>query len=100
MTAAATSTTSLLPGMAAGPVAGKLVGDAAAARAALQGPLQRFLLHALGGGAEHLQPVLDDVEVLVLVERIEGHPQAEALGERDLLLDRLAGVDLLADVAR
>jgi hypothetical protein len=33
----------------------------------------------------------DDGEVLVLVEGVEGDPQAEALGERDLLLDRLAG---------
>jgi hypothetical protein len=39
----------------------------------------------------------DDVEVGVLVERVERQPQAEAFGERNLFLDRLAGVDFLAD---
>ena len=32
----------------------------------------------------------DDVEIIVLLERIERHPQAEALGQRDLFLDRFA----------
>ena len=40
----------------------------------------------------------DDVEVLVLVEGIERDPQPEALGERNFLLDRLAGMDFIADV--
>jgi hypothetical protein len=39
----------------------------------------------------------DDVQVGVLVERVERDPQPEAFGQRDLLLDRLAGMDLLAD---
>jgi hypothetical protein len=34
--------------------------------------------------------VRDDIEVVVLAERIEGQPQPEALGQRDLFLDRLA----------
>jgi len=44
--------------------------------------------------------VIDDLEILVLLERVEREPQAEALGERDLLLDRLAVVDLAVDVVR
>src|SRR6185436_14607471 len=55
-----------------GPVAGELIGDAPAARAALQRPLQRFLarrLHVLLRAAERLEPVRDDLQVLVLVER-------------------------------
>src|SRR5688572_29876715 len=100
MTAAATSTTSFFAGIAARPVAGKLICDTAAARPALQRPLQRLLLRVLGRASERLQPVLDDGKVLVLVERVERDPQAEALGERNFLLDGLAGMDLLADVTR
>mmetsp|Transcript_71390 Transcript_71390/g.168262 ORF Transcript_71390/g.168262 Transcript_71390/m.168262 type:complete len:240 (-) Transcript_71390:255-974(-) len=40
------------------------------------------------------QPLRHDRQVFVLAERIEADPQAEALGQRDLLLDRLAGMDL------
>ena len=43
--------------------------------------------------AEEAQPLRDDREVLVLAEGIEAHPQAEALGQRDLLLDDLARMD-------
>src|SRR3954470_9845245 len=102
MTAAATSTInarSLLLAVASGPVPGELVGHPAAARAALQRPLQRlFLRFFIGRRAEGFEPVADDVQVLVLVEGIEADPQAEALGERDLLLDRLPRVYLVADV--
>src|SRR5262245_54157326 len=98
MTAAATSIMSLLRGTASGPVTRELVGDPPAARAPLQRPLQRLFVRAARGAAEDLQPVPDDGEVLVLVEGIEGHPQAEALGERDLLFHGLARVDLVADV--
>src|SRR5690348_6847162 len=88
---------SLLLAVPARPVPRELVGDAAAARAPLQGPLQGFLFLE-AAHAEILQPLADDLEVLALVEGIEGHPQAEALGQRDLLLDRLARMDFLADV--
>jgi len=37
------------------------------------------------------EPDADRREVVVLRERIERNPQPEALGQRDLLLDRLAG---------
>jgi hypothetical protein len=37
--------------------------------------------------AEVREPVFDDAQVLVLVERPERHPQPEALGQRYLLLD-------------
>src|SRR4051812_27923045 len=105
MTAAATSTItarrSFLLRVTSGPVARELVGDPAAARASLQRPLERlFLGFVLRCGVEMLQPLADDLEIFVLVERIEAHPEPEALGERDLLLDRLAGVDLVADVLR
>ena len=74
--------------------------DAAAARAALQRELHRFAGARLGlargfrrGDAERGEPRRDGGEVVVLAERIERDPQAEALGERDLLLDRFAGVN-------
>src|SRR5258706_9286469 len=100
MTAAATSTiTLLLFRVPTRPVPGELVGDPAAARAALQRPLQGLFLRFLRKRRiERLQPVAHDVEIFVLIERIERHPQAEALGERDLLLDGLPGMDLLAHV--
>src|SRR6185503_5822510 len=66
----------------AGPVSRELVGDAAAARAALQRPLQRFLprlLYFLLAAGKGIQPVGDDFEILVLVERVERHPEAKAL---------------------
>src|SRR5690606_25282912 len=77
---AATSTNGL--DMACGPVPCELAGDAAGAGAALKGPLKRFdarFRDALGRAAMHSQPVIDDVEVVVLLEGIEGQPQAEAL---------------------
>src|SRR3954452_5402419 len=99
ITAAATSITSGLFRVPAGPVARELIRHAPAARAALQRPLQRLFARLVAPlAAERLQPVLHDVEVLVLIERIERHPQSEALRERNLLLDRLAGMDLVADV--
>src|SRR3954463_2421715 len=86
--------------MATSPISCELIGDAPAARAALQRPLQRLLVRIVRGAAEGLQPVLDDREVLVLVERVERDPQAEALGKRDFLLHGLARMDLVAHVAR
>src|SRR5690606_30162153 len=67
---------------APGPVAREVPGDAAAARAALQCPLQRLTAHLLRVDmvdAETAQPMTHDVEVFVLTERIERHPQTEAL---------------------
>ena len=40
------------------------------------------------------QPLRRDRQVLVLAERVEAHPQAEALGQRDLLLHHLARMHL------
>src|SRR6185436_3442770 len=68
------------------PVARELPRDAPAARAARERPLQRRslgLFRARAGGPEVLQPDPDDPQVVVLVEGVERHPQAEALGERD-----------------
>src|SRR6478672_13804859 len=67
------------------------------ARAALERPAQRLLASRgdrLGADAEAAQPLGDDRQVFVLAERIEAHPQAEAFGKRDLLLDHLARMDL------
>ncbi|MNN15065.1 hypothetical protein D3C81_1281610 [compost metagenome] len=36
----------------------------------------------------------DDGQVLILLGRVEGQPQPEALGQRDLLFDHFAGMDL------
>src|SRR4051794_37439859 len=87
------------------PIPRELVGDAAAARAALDRPLKGFFLFLqlflfARGAAEVREPLAHDIEVFVLVEGVEGDPQPEALRERDLLLHRFAGMDLFADVAR
>src|SRR5436190_23960486 len=96
MTAAATS---IIPGVPTRPISRELIRHPPAARAALQRPLQGLLARLIGhSGAQALQPLADDIEILVLVEWIEGHPQAKALRERDLLLHRLPGMDLVADV--
>src|SRR5207248_10299752 len=47
---------------------------------------------------ELAQPVSRDVQVGVLVERVEGDPQSEALGKRDFLLHRFGGMNLIAEV--
>src|ERR1700754_2009158 len=81
--------------LASRPVACELPRDASRARPALQRPNKRIAPRALDLGlidAEMLQPVPDDREVIVLLERIEAHPQPEALGERNLLLDYFARV--------
>src|SRR5213594_2584127 len=78
-------------------VARELVGDAPRARAALQRPHERLLARRGDGGfidTEEAQPLRDDRQVLVLAERIEAQPQAEALGQRDLFLHHLAGMHL------
>src|SRR5688572_31659343 len=86
----------LPPSLRAGlarPVAGELPGHAAAAGAALERPLQRRPLRCLGAGAgrlEMLEPDADDLEVLLLVERVERDPQPEALGQRHLFFRGLA----------
>src|ERR1700733_13766643 len=68
------------------PVARELPRDPPAPEAALQRPQQRRLARLFGGlAAERRDPMVGDVEVLLLVERIERKPQAEALGQRDLL---------------
>ena len=89
--------------MCARPILGELPGDAAAARAAHERPVERV---ALGAGniafvaAEVLEPVGDDIEIGVLVERVEGKPEAEAFGKRNLFLDGFARMDFFADAAR
>ena len=96
------ATCSALP-IRPGPVARELVGHPARARAALQRPHQRLGPQRSDRRvveAEMAQPLADDGQVLGLAERIEADPQAEALGQRDLLLDRLARVQLAVLVVR
>src|SRR6185437_12062637 len=80
---------------------------APAARAALQRELQCLTctlvgLAPAGRGldAEMIEPSRDRGEVVVLRKRIERHPQAEAFGQRHLLLDRLARVYLVTFMTR
>src|SRR3990167_9085312 len=78
-------------------VARKLVGDAAAARAALQRPDQRLGARIRNGCSiepERCQPLPGNGQVLILAERVEAHPQTETIGQRDLLLHHLARVHL------
>jgi hypothetical protein len=89
------------PAVPPGVVAGELPGDAAAARAAHQAPLQGLAARGLdlvGRHAELGQPVRADFQVVILAEGVEGQPEAEALGERDLLLGGLAGMDVAVGV--
>src|SRR5690606_29104595 len=96
---AATSTIFLIASVRqpAGIVAGELPRHPPGTRTAHQRPLQGLLAGTLDGlrlEAEDMQPVRDDPQVFILAERIEGHPQTEALGQRDLLLGGLARMDL------
>src|SRR5690606_8319989 len=79
----------------------ELPGTASVAVAAGLGPADRFLLQLLiplplqAQLLRHAgQPVADHIQVMVLGEGIEGHPQTEAVRQGDLLLDRLAGMQL------
>src|SRR5512147_2831410 len=70
-------------------VAGELPGGAAAAAARL-GELEGGNAPRLfvgGGHAEVVEPVACDGQVFVLIKGIEGEPDAEAVGEGDLLFD-------------
>src|SRR5512147_1538809 len=84
-----------------GPIPCKLPCHAATARAARQRPLQCGLMCLFGmraGRLEMIEPHRDDPEIVVLIERIERHPQPETLGERHLFLGGFAGMDFLADM--
>src|SRR5262249_8575172 len=69
--------------------------DAPRAGAAGDRPLVGFSLELLVGHVETVAPriALDDRVVGLLVAIVEAEPEAEAVGERDLFPDRLAGVD-------
>src|SRR5689334_22558228 len=73
----------------------ELPGDAAGARAARGRPFERVMAQRLGVGrnAEMRHVALDHGEELVLAAAVEAEPQAEAVGQRDLLLDGLARID-------
>src|SRR5690606_20308950 len=79
------------------PVACELPGDAPGTRSALKRPLERFGARGFDrfGATAHLtQPVVHDIQVVVLLEGVERQPDAETLGKGDLLFDGLAGMDL------
>jgi len=85
--------------MPTGPVARELIGDAAAARAALQDHCNA----SSRATSLHLAPrVFSQCPTISRYSSwskgLERDPQAETLGKRDLLLHRLAGMDLVADV--
>src|SRR5712691_9182379 len=68
--------------IATGVIARELPCHATAARSAQQRPLQRLLPRSGDlalGAAQLAQPVGDDVEIGVLVKRVERDPQPEAL---------------------
>src|SRR6266498_2893760 len=83
------------------PVSGELVRDAAAPVPFPLGPEDRLLLRFLRPRetravfpAQHLHPPPDHLDVQVLRERVEGHPDPEPPREGDLLLHGLPVVDL------
>src|SRR5690606_18354742 len=70
------------------------------------GPADGFLLQLLVPSPRQpvlrrqtAEPVPHHVQVVFLTEGIEGHPQPETVGQRDLLLDRRPGVQLAVDHA-
>src|SRR5579883_2325550 len=69
--------------------------DAARTRAAGDRPLARFGAELLGRDVEAVaRGIAAHHRVIgLLIAGMEAEPEAEAVGERDLLLDRLAGVD-------
>src|ERR1700692_3079023 len=73
----------------------ELPGDAPRARAACGRPFQRFTLELFFGklDAEMAAITLHHREILILAAAVKAEPQSEAVRERDLLLDRLAGID-------
>src|SRR5665647_1579781 len=75
---------------------GALPGDAARARAARGRPFQRYALELFFGDldAEMAAIALRHRKILILAAAVKAEPQSEAVGERDLFLDRLAGIDL------
>src|SRR6204780_104768 len=72
-----------------------LPGNAAGARAARDRPFAGLRLELVVRilEAEALGIAAHDRVIGLLVAGVEAQPQAETVGERDLLLDRLAGVD-------
>src|SRR5690554_4164999 len=105
MTPAATSTRLLTSHQsgAAGVVARKLARHAAGSRTPLQRPLQCLgarRLYGLSIQPVRLEPVSNDLQILVLRERVEGNPHAKAFGQRNLFLDGLARMNLATDVSR
>src|SRR5450755_287300 len=93
--------------MRARAIARELPGNAAAARSALKRELDRVAVQGIERSglprkrnAVEFEPGVDCGEVVVLAEGIERNPQSKALGKRDLLLDRFARMDFLAEVPR
>src|SRR5450631_1924202 len=73
----------------------ELPGDAARARAARGRPLQRLALKLVVGelDAEMAAIALHHRQIFVLAAAVKAEPQSEAVRQRYLLLDRLAGID-------
>ncbi len=46
------------------------------------------------------QPVRDDIEIVILLEWVERHPQAEALRQRDFFLHRFTWMQIAVIVVR
>src|SRR5690606_3647744 len=78
------------------PVARKLASHPPRARTTFQRPLQRFRTRGVDVRRRTAvlgQPVVDDVQVVVLLEGVERQPQAEALGQGYLFFHGLAWMD-------
>src|SRR5690606_33000489 len=94
-----TPTATLMTGldMAGRPVARELASHPSRAGTSFQRPLQGFGAGSFDGfrrATVCAQPVIDDVQVVVLLEGVEGQPEAETLGERNLFFDSFARMDL------
>ena len=78
-----------------GEILDELPGRAPGARAARRRPFERFGFELARRRLEAEMPgvTVDHGEVIVLAAMVEAEPEAEPVGERHLLLDRLARID-------
>src|SRR5262245_56488050 len=86
--------------LAAGEVVDELLCAAARAAGAPERPAQRLGLQLVPGGLEPgaRRVVLHHLEIGVLIERVEADHESEAIGERELLVDGLAHLEVAGGV--
>jgi len=81
------------------PVLGEMPGRTAAAGAAFEGPAQCFFADwppVIDRGLQLPEPIANDLQIVVLAERVKRQPEAEAIGEGDFFFHRFARMNFTA----